>query len=181
MEVDRYDLAERELKSAIESRPELKESYIVLAELYAKTNRVADATDILTKADLMWPENLIIRLKLATAWAKSSRFKEAERGYKWVLKRAPLATAALNGLGNIYMMQREYKLALSYYESAIKLRPDEPEAFYNAALVLEELGDFKRASELYTLFIKAASDSTTPYGEAIRRSKQRLRTLKESG
>ena len=181
MEIDRYDLAEAELKSAIESRPELKESYIALAELYAKTDRVSDAADILTKADRVWPENLIIRLKLATAWAKSNRFKEAEAEYKWVLKRAPLATAAINGLGNIYMIQRKYSLALSYYERAIELRPDEPEAIYNAALILEELGDFKRAMEFYSLFINAASDSATPYVEAIKRSKQRIRILKESG
>lgn len=181
MELNRYDLAEIELKGAIESRPDLKEPYLALAELYAKTGRPGKATTILTGADTIWPEDIIIRLKLATSLAMSGKITKAKEGYRWVLARTPMETEAISGLGNIYMLEKKPALAISYYERAIRLRPDEPESIFNAALVLEELGETKKAAKYYALYIKVASSSPRPSSEAIMRARERIRIIRQDG
>ncbi|MBE9532235.1 MAG: tetratricopeptide repeat protein [Proteobacteria bacterium] len=178
MELKRFDLAEVELKRAVESRPELIDSYMALTDLYAKTNRVRDAASILSIAKKRWPGNIVIGLKLATANARSGRLKEAKEGFEWVLERSPMETEALNGLGNIYMIEREPASALSYYKRSINIRPDEPEAIYNAALVSEELGRDKEAATFYALFIKAARSDNESYKDAITRAKEKIQYLK---
>ncbi len=174
MELGRFDLAEVGFKNAIESRPELKESYLALFDLYSKQDRPEKAASILASAQSMWPNNIGIRLKLATANARSGKLKEAKEGYNWVLKRARARTEAISGLGNIYMLEGNYTLALSYYEKAIELRPGDPVAIYNAALVSEKLGDNEKALKFYALFIKAASASAEPYNEAVRNARERV-------
>ena len=57
MELKRFDLAEIGFKDAIESRPELKESYMGLFDLYAKTDRLNEAASILANAVSRWPNN----------------------------------------------------------------------------------------------------------------------------
>lgn len=78
MELSRYDLARRELKETIERRPDLKEPYLALAELYAKTGRPQKVVAILTRAYSMWPEDASIRRKLTIASEVRGDFNEAQ-------------------------------------------------------------------------------------------------------
>ncbi len=174
MELGRFDLAESGFRKAIESRPELKESYLALFDLYIEQGRTGLAATIIESAASRWPDNVMIRLGLATTFARSGKLKEAKDGYNWVLKRAPARTEAINGLGNIYLDEGNYALALSYYEKSIELRPNDPVAIYNAALVSEKLGDNESAIKYYALFIKTASASGDPYKEAVRTAKERV-------
>ncbi len=174
VDLKRYDLAEGELKRAIQIRPNLKGSYIALSEVYSKQNRFIDTAKTLKRAFSKWPNSIEIGLKLATANAQSGKLKEAEAGYKWVLTRRANNTEALGGLGNIYMLEGRPTEALALYEQAIELSPGKPEPIYNAALVLDGLGNNKRAVEYYTLFIRAAETENKSYTATVKSARERI-------
>ncbi len=56
-------------------------------------------------------------------------------------------------LGTIECQEGKYKEALKHFEKAESLGCDQPELFYNMALVFEEKGNTEKASEYYQKYI----------------------------
>lgn len=62
-----------------------------------------------------------------------------------VLQRSPNDPAALNNLGNAYHTEGRLANAISAYESAIQIAPNQSEIYYNLAMVLSHLGETEKA------------------------------------
>ena len=83
------------------------------------------------------------------------RLKEAQRLYKQALILEPDNVYALNNLGVIYIQQRNYSKASNNLESAIRLKPEYADPYYNLACLysfkgktIKSLENLKKAISL---------------------------------
>lgn len=83
--------------------------------------------------------------------------------------KSPLKSRPNNNLGNCHLLREEYDSAVRYYRRAIRLDPDNIEAYYNAGLALERLGRNAEAVYYYVNFIAKGKDSFGPLIEEVRR------------
>ncbi|MBI5232924.1 MAG: tetratricopeptide repeat protein [Deltaproteobacteria bacterium] len=175
IDMKRYDLAKREFSVVLELRPDLTETYLALARVYTLEGDYAASAKILEKSSNIWKEDMSMRLDLGFSNARSGKLAEAETDFKAVLEKNPNTASALNGLGNIYLMNGKYEEALSQYIKATRALPSNPEPLFNSAMALERLGRKKEALEYYERFIAAA---TPEYSDAAKKARQKVETLK---
>lgn len=82
--------------------------------------------------------------------------KNAEKMYRDALKDQPLLPGALLGLGKVMLDMNKTKLAISYMERAVRIRPRLTEAHYLLAKAYEPT-DKEKALKYYQYFRKQAS------------------------
>jgi len=94
----------------------------------------------------------------AKYFQKIGRLKEAQKLYKQTLILEPNNVYALNNLGVIYIQQRNYSKAQNSLESAIRLKSEYVDPYYNLAClyaskgkVMKSLENLKKAISLNTL------------------------------
>ncbi|MBI5344973.1 MAG: tetratricopeptide repeat protein [Deltaproteobacteria bacterium] len=61
-----------------------------------------------------------------------------------------------NDLGNIRLMQKQYRLAMDEYKETLRLNPGNVEAAYNLAISYDGIGEKDEAIKYYRAFLKAA-------------------------
>jgi tetratricopeptide (TPR) repeat protein len=77
-------------------------------------------------------------------------------------------------VGDWYYKQQNYKAAISRYREALDWKPQDAEATYKLAQVLNKTGDINGARENYEAYLK-----TLPNGPYARKAKEALGKLKE--
>jgi len=94
----------------------------------------------------------------AKSFQKSGRLKEAQGFYKQALALEPGNFFVLNNLGVIYIQQRNYSEARNSLESAIRIKPEYVDPYYNLAClyalkgsVMKSLENLKKAISLNEL------------------------------
>ncbi len=74
-------------------------------------------------------------------------YSTARAYFKKAIELIPEYTRSLNGLGNIALFALEdFEQALGYYQSSLKLNPDNPAALYGTALVSHNLGRYAESN-----------------------------------
>jgi Flp pilus assembly protein TadD len=91
----------------------------------------------------------------ARYFQKIGRLKEAQRFYKQALALEPGNVFVLNNLGVIYIQERNYSEARNSLESAIRIKSEYVDPYYNLAClyalngkVMKSLGNLKKAISL---------------------------------
>jgi len=99
--------------------------------------------------------NVVDFYERARYFQKIGRLKEARRLYTQVLMIEPGNVSVLNNLGVIYIQERNYSEARNSLESAIRLKPEYVDPYYNLAClhafngnVLKSLENLKKAISL---------------------------------
>jgi len=78
---------------------------------------------------------------------KIGRLKEAQRLYKQALTFEPGNASVLNNLGVIYIQQQNYPKARNILESAIRLKPEYVDPYYNLACLYAFKGQVIKSLE----------------------------------
>ena len=91
---------------------------------------------------------------------------EAEQAFKKVLERDPANLSALEGLGYLYMRQKDYKNAAQYLSRAAELdSPDKEKLHFDALMSgahqAEQEGDYNLAQNIADQMIELGGGSTT--------------------
>jgi len=73
--------------------------------------------------------------KLGMAYLFLQQYKDAQKSFDRALKLDKNCAEALNNLGFVQQMKRNYAKAAKYYENALSLRPDAQTFHYNLASV----------------------------------------------
>ena len=102
--------------------------------------------------------NFVDFYERAKYFQKIGRLKEAEGFYKQAFTLEPGNVFVLNNLGVIYIQQRNYSEARNSLESAIRLKPEYVDPYYNLAClyalkgkVMKSLENLKKAISLNKL------------------------------
>jgi putative PEP-CTERM system TPR-repeat lipoprotein len=119
-------LAEKKLDKALESyqqaykkQPSDKVLFIIV-DLMNAQNQTPQTVTFLKNAVDKNPKNLLIRLKLATAYQQLKDYRNAEVHYKKILSEQPNSTLALNNLAWLYLVQNN-KQALKLANKAYSI------------------------------------------------------------
>lgn len=94
----------------------------------------------------LWVEAGIIVLALSgLSTQRAQVWENTESLFGDVLAKNPSSHIAKNNIGNLYLDQGELNIARTYFQDALKLKPDYPEALVNMAAYHGRTGNFSEA------------------------------------
>jgi tetratricopeptide (TPR) repeat protein len=113
------------LEGVLQRNADNPDAHISLAEMYAESNRGAQAVKLLQEAQVKFPGENAIDFELAAVLEKQKRYSEAEAVFRQLLTRDPEHAPTLNYLG--YMLaERGVRLeeSIELITRALKSQPD---------------------------------------------------------
>jgi Tfp pilus assembly protein PilF len=95
------------------------------------------------------PDDVDAHLQIGIIMAKAGDSDEAMKHFDRILAAQPANAAALNGKGNLYMMQGEYRSAEKFYQSASRADPGDAEVLVNLTRACLAAGNLKEAKRAF--------------------------------
>ena len=117
------------------------------------------AMDYLRKAQQQFPDILTARYELALYLQSHGKPEEALLHYDTLLMLRPDNYIVLFNKGYVnYVYLENNDAALDYFNQALALNPNYLDAKYNMGRVLEQMGDYSQATEIYKEVLKTQPD-----------------------
>ena len=117
------------------------------------------AMDYLRKAQQQFPEITNARYELALYLQSHGQPEEALAHYDTILMKYPMNYFVLFNKGYVnYVFLEDDEAALDYFNKALEINPAYTDAKYNKGLVLEQMGDYSQAVEIYKDVLKTQPD-----------------------
>ncbi len=132
--------AVRELKRAVVLMPKEPQAHLQLAKADEATDNWIAAVQEFQKLVELAPQEPEYSFQLGTAWAKLSGWS-----YGQITRINPDSARLHQALGQEYVIQEKYDLALGAYQQAARSDPKMPELHLAMALILLELRKFDQA------------------------------------
>ncbi len=155
-------------------------AYDSLGDAMLKEGRLLDAVPLFQRALQLDPVNMAARdgytKALNTLAVDALRKKEYDSALLSISRAAELSPkndTVYNTTGEIYFAKKEYEKAFDYFNSAISVKPDTPEPYYNAALALENLARWGEACKYWDAYLRKG-EHMPDTGEVL----QHMRELK---
>lgn len=117
----------------------------LLGDLCEKLTRPAEAINQYKLARQLRPDYLAAAVKLGDLYLQQNRLEEAEASFKEALAIDRNCTAARYGLGQVALSAREYGIAVSYLEQALKEIPAANRIHYSLAMAYRGAGNLEKA------------------------------------
>ena len=89
------------------------------------------------------------QMQIAVVYARNGLHEQAEQELANIHQKEPNNVAALNNLGNIHYMQQDYQKALTMYQQAITIAPNNADIKVNIAMVYYKMGDALQAKMVF--------------------------------
>ena len=153
------DEAIAEYHKAIEANPELPGLHFTIANIYWKTNRLAEAAPELRKELQIDPRNAQALYELGDVLADAGQNDDAERCFTQALQLHPNLPEAHLGLDKIYSARSDYQKSLLHLRAAAKLDPLNGTPHYRMAALYRKMGmqqDAKAELEIFERLKPAA-------------------------
>jgi len=144
----------RELKRAVTLMPKEPQAHLQLAKAYEATDNWIAAAQEFQKLVELTPQEPEYSFQLGTAWAKLSGWS-----YGQITRINPHSVRLQQALGQEYVLQEKYDLALAAYQQAARSDPKMPELHLGMALILLELKKFDQALAEIELELKLVPES----------------------
>jgi len=117
------------------------------------------AMDYIRKAQQQFPDFPTARYELALYLQSHGYPEEALRHYDTLLMANPEDYIVLFNKGYVnYVILENNEAALDYFNQALAINPNYLDAFYNKGLVLEQMGDYAQAGEIYKEVLRIQPD-----------------------
>ena len=139
--------AKRLFELAVQSDPEYAAARVNLAILYQGNHQAEKAVDELQQALRFQPDMVVARDNLIRNLMQLERFDEAKQLLGKSLVENPIDVNLLGAMGIIAANQKEYRSAIGYFESILRIIPDEPNALFNLSAMHRELGEDDQADK----------------------------------
>jgi tetratricopeptide (TPR) repeat protein len=125
--------------------------------------------DYLRKAQQQFPDMPLTRYELALYLQSHGEPEEALAHYDTLLMQSPDHYMVLYNKGYVnYVYLEDNQAALDYFNQTLAIKPDYLDAKYNKGRVLEQMGDYAQAMDIYKDVLKIQPDYSLAI-EAIRR------------
>ena len=119
------------------------------------------AMDYLRKAQRQFPDYPTARYELALFLQSHGEPEEALLHYDTLLMQRPDNYIVLFNKGYVnYVYLEDNEAALDYFNQALEVKPDYLDAKYNKGRVIEQMGDYAQAMEIYKEVLKQKPDYT---------------------
>ena len=154
------------------SNPDNAEAHYFLGRFHLAENHKKEAIRYLQQAVKISSEKANYHFWLGRAYAANKQPDLARKSYMKALEHDDEHIDALTYLGHSQFRKGEYENALKKYTKVLKLRPDDPLALYNRALILKR---FKRTPEEKLAWKEYLTKYTS--GAMARKAAQNLNAL----
>jgi tetratricopeptide (TPR) repeat protein len=144
----------RELKRAVTLMPEEPQAHLQLARAYQATDNWMAAVQEFQKLVQLAPQEPEYSYQLGTALAKLSGWS-----YSQITRINPNSARLHQALGQEYVIQEKYDLAIDAYQQAARSDPKLPEIHLAMALLWLELKKFDEALAEIQLELKLVPES----------------------
>jgi len=159
-EGDRLE-AEKLLLRAAAVLPDFAETYKVLASLYQRTERIADALAVQRHLVEIDPDNIVNHLNLANLSARVGDVAAAEETLKQAIEIRPDAAVAYSCLAQLYLKTGKLEQARSLAEEAVR-RETNAAGYVLLASVCQQLNDKAGAEAALKEARKLSSSNPQP-------------------
>jgi len=149
----RFPQARQEYEKVIQMWPLYAEAYNNLGLVYKELGMYGQAIAHLERALTLNPEYVRAYHNLGVVFHMKGDLRQAKKNYAAALTLDRGNLTSLNNLGLVYRKEERFHDALRVLEKALLLNPESPQVQYNLALILEELGEFKRARSHFRNFL----------------------------
>ena len=146
--------AVRELKHAVALMPDQPQAHLQLAKVYEASDNWMPAVQELQKLVQLAPQEPEYSYQLGKAWTKLSGWS-----YYQISQLNPDSARLQQALGQEYVVQEKYDLAIAAYQRAARSDPKLPEIHLALALIYLELKRFDEASAEINLELKLVPES----------------------
>ena len=123
--------------------------WTLLAETQIANELYNDALFSLEKAESLSPEISELHFVRSSIYLKQSKKKEAKESLILGLKFDPENYRAIFQLGNVFLMEKNYKSAISEYANAVSIKPDFWQAINNKGLAYFEIGQINLSVKFF--------------------------------
>lgn len=120
-------------QAALELDPNNESHHLQLAQVFLARNTPQPAYEILSEAQPLFPDSLLIRLGKGLALKELQRYEEAEKELLECLRRNPSFGLALDTLGTVYVHTKRYEDAARAAERYLKDNPQDFRGYYYLA------------------------------------------------
>ncbi len=143
-----FEKAVEAVKRLIELNPKNEVSYLNLAILYFKMNRLDEAAKTLNECLAIKNDYNYAWFSLGQVYSKLNKHQEAIEAFKKYNALSPDDPNGWLNIGLEYMFLKDYERALPYMEKAVQMNPGNAVAQYNLAIVYINLNDNYSAREV---------------------------------
>ncbi len=119
------------------------------------------ARTVLEKAIALNPNLARSHFFYAKVLRADGKYDEAADHLRKVVAQYPRDRVALNDLGRIFFLQRQYAAAIEQFERVLAIDPEDLQAHYNLMLSFTGMGDAKRAREHQVRYLRFKADEAS--------------------
>jgi len=119
-----YDKAEACFRKVLELNPDVSWNYVNLGILLAKADRLSEATRILEEGRRRLPGSTVVLSHLMATYLRAGRVADALAAGKEILSIDPDHFDALYVTGDILARQGKWVEAISHFERALRIEPE---------------------------------------------------------
>lgn len=156
LEKQQYDQAETRLQTLVQAHPRDPQAWFDLGFAQSHLGKTAEAIAAYKKATELSPKWFEAQLNLGVTQAKAGNFPDAAAALSAAVQLKPTRQAgAQQSMGKAWLTlaqvleQSDPKQAVSAYEQAIKLDPNNPEPVLASGKLMERSGDLAGAEQQY--------------------------------
>ncbi|NLP12015.1 tetratricopeptide repeat protein [bacterium] len=144
-ELEQYEAAVRDYRSAVSLAPDSANLYNNLGALYFRLSRLDQAVEQFELALQKEPAHATAAFNLANALACQCRLEESRRYYEQALQHAPAMYEAENNLGLVLLALNDETGAIDRFYRAHAIKADADVVLYNLSLALARLDSLDAA------------------------------------
>jgi tetratricopeptide (TPR) repeat protein len=133
---------------------------VPLRDLYRETGVVYFRMALYDAAISTWetglryaPDDPSLLNNLSIALMQTGRIDEAAKAAQTALMGNPRMPQALNTMGQVCLLKKQYKKAANYFVMALEREPDVPSRYWNAALALQQAGKLDMAYKYANMYL----------------------------
>jgi tetratricopeptide (TPR) repeat protein len=153
------ELAETELKQAIEKDPKLPQAHYLLGQIAVYRTRYDEGIALLEKEIALNPGNAMAYYKLGDAYTRQLKWDEAIAPLQKSIWLNPYYSGPYILLGKSYLKKRNYPSAEGMLKRAIQFDPNNKSAHYMLGQVLQQTGRAEDAKREFAIAEKLQSST----------------------
>lgn len=152
--ISRLEDAKKYASIAIAVGPRLPFGYVSRADINLDLNLFKEAEDDATKAILIDPNNLDMRITRALAYLNTNRLTEALGDLNFAIEHVPTWGLPYSYRAAVYIAQGDYKKALIDSETAVRIQPDDPLGYNNLGVCYSRMKMYPNAQHAFEKMVR---------------------------
>jgi Flp pilus assembly protein TadD len=160
--VGRLEEALHEFKTVLALKDDgsvpMRDLYRELGVVYFRMNRMDDAISAWQTGLRHAGNDASLLNNLSIALLQTGRYEEAATLAEKALAANPMLPQALNTMGQVLMLKKDFKNAIKYFLKAIEQQPDVPARYWNVALALEQAGQYELSMQYARRYVEMEQD-----------------------